>query len=166
MLTPWLPSPSLTWDILSIPDMMLHSPLYLPEPWTGKKKVLKKQKKKKSLIPPFWSSLLGVEKPACSPKKDEETNVLLISLWSHYLCCPKWFQLPSGPVQGFVLYWTIGSIYFRDSPCTIFTVLRLWFKAMICSLKALCLTFLPLVWLDGQAHLASFSVGKPLDDLW
>lgn len=59
MLTPWLPSPSLTWDILSIPDMMLHSPLYLPEPWTGKKKVLKKSKKKKShptlLVFSAWS---------------------------------------------------------------------------------------------------------------
>lgn len=49
MLTSWLSPPSLTWDILSIPDMMLHSPLYLPEPWTGKKSIWKKKTKQKKV---------------------------------------------------------------------------------------------------------------------
>lgn len=166
MLTPWLPPPSLTWDILSIPDMMLHSPLYLPEPWTGGQKVFKKNKTKKSSHPTLLVFSAWSGEACMQPEEGWRDKCAAHFFVSHNLSCPKWFQLPSGPVQGFVLCWTIGSIYFRDSPCTIFTVLRLWFKAMICSLKALCLTFLPLVWLDGQAHLASFSVGKPLDDLW
>lgn len=79
MLTPWLPPPFPTQDILSIPDMMQHSPVY--QPWIKK---VKKKKKKLSSSPPVF--LLGAEKPACSLEKDEETHVLLIALWSHWLC--------------------------------------------------------------------------------
>lgn len=50
MLTPRLPPPFVTQDILSIPDVMLHSPLYPPEPWikkVKKKKNVKNNQKKK-----------------------------------------------------------------------------------------------------------------------
>lgn len=73
MLTPRLPPPFLTQDILFIPDMMQHSPLY--QPWIKKLK-----KKKKPSHPALLVFLLGAEKPACNLEKDEETNVLLIAL--------------------------------------------------------------------------------------
>lgn len=75
MLTPRLPPPFLTQDILSIPDMMQHSPpVYPPEPW------IKKKKKKRISHPVLLVFSVGAEKPACSLEKDEETNVLLIAL--------------------------------------------------------------------------------------
>lgn len=79
MLTPWLPPPFLTQDILSIPDMMQHSPLYPPDPWIRKKKKKKKKSQLKKISHPGFLCLER-RNPACSLEKDEETNVLLIAL--------------------------------------------------------------------------------------
>lgn len=82
MLTPWLPPPLLTQDILSIPDMMQHSPLYLP--WirisVWKRKTKQNIQTKKQLIQSSRFSPLRAEKRACSLEEDEETNALLIAL--------------------------------------------------------------------------------------
>lgn len=67
--------------------LFLHFILFIPTSITlhsGKadfKPMLKKNtKKKKSLVPLLGLLLRGVEKPACSPQKDEETDVLLVAV--------------------------------------------------------------------------------------
>lgn len=75
MLTPRLPPPFLIQDILSIPDMMQHSPQS-----THQNHGFLKKKKKRISHPVLLVFSVGAEKPACSLEKDEETNVLLIAL--------------------------------------------------------------------------------------
>lgn len=66
--------------------LLLHFILFIPTSITlhsGKadfKPMLKKNTKKKSLVPLLGLLLRGVEKPACSPHKDEETDVLLVAV--------------------------------------------------------------------------------------
>ncbi len=162
MLIPRLPRPFLSQDILSIPDMMRHSPLFHHDHG------LKKKKKKKYLIPPLGFSLIGAEKTACSLGKDEETNVLLIAMWSHWLCL-----VPIGSSFHLVLFKAVCC----GEPVTVFIperetfhvqyLLSSDFDSRLWSvLRLFVLPLLPFAWHPCQARLASFSVCKPLDHLW
>lgn len=133
MLTAWLPLPFLTQGILFIPDVMLRTFPTLPFRNMDLEIIIFK---KISLIPPSWSSLFGVEKPACSPEKDEETNVLLISLWSHWLCLVQsgsnlhMAVCRGEPLTVFIPGWETSYVQLSLS------WLWLWLKAVICSLMA------------------------------
>lgn len=135
MLTPRLSPPFLTQDILSIPDMMQHSPLF--QPWI--KKV--KKKKKRLSSGPLGFSAWSRETSMQPGEGWRDNSAAHCSVKSLIVSCPEWIRPPSGLVKGCVLWWAVESVYPRtwDLSCTVFTVLRNWFKALCLHNLAFCL---------------------------
>lgn len=154
MLTPWLPPPLLTQDILSIPDMMQHSPLYLP--WIR----ISVWKKKNH---PVLSVFSAPSRETCMQPGGGwgDKCAAHCSVKSLIVSFPEWIRHPSGLFEAVCCgeQWTVlipehEAFHVQYFPSSVTT----------CSLFVSAL--LPFVRCPGQACLASFNTCNPLGRLW